>query len=183
MSGEKLIAAIYSDHDRAVKLVEELADRDFPMDRVSLLHKAGGTGDDPFGIVYKDDEERVKVWGEQGALWGAVGGLLAGAAGLVFIPGVGPLLAAGPILDAIAGAALGAGVGAGLMAGGAVLTSLAKSLHAAGIPEEKLQQLHQAVADGKTLVLLHVGDGDTAAWKDQFDWSGADEVMELGKGD
>ncbi len=179
MSDQKLIAAIYSDHDKAVKLVESLSDQDFPMDQVSLLHKAGGVGDDPFGVIYKNDDSRMKVWGEQGAIWGALGGLLAGASGLVFVPGIGPLLAAGPIIEAIAGAALGAGVGASLMLGGAALTDLAKGLHASGVPEEKLAQLHQAVEDGKTLVLLHVGDGDTAEWKDQFDWSGADEVMEL----
>ncbi|RTZ59782.1 MAG: hypothetical protein DSZ33_03790, partial [Gammaproteobacteria bacterium] len=93
--------------------------------------------------------------------------------------GVGPLLAAGPIIEAIAGAALGAGVGASLMLGGAALTDLAKGLHASGVPEEKLAHLHQAVEDGKTLVLLHVGDGETAQWKDKFDWSDADEVIEL----
>lgn len=179
MSATKLIAAVYTDHDEAVKLVEKLSDQDFPMDQVSLLQKAGGVGDDPFGIIYKNDDKRMKVWGEQGAIWGAIGGLLAGASGLIFIPGVGPFLAAGPIIEAIAGAALGAGVGASLMLGGAALTDLAKGLHASGVPEEKLQQLHQTVEDGKTLVLLHVGDGDTSGWKDQFDWSAADEVMEL----
>jgi len=77
------------------------------MDQVSILHKAGGQGDDFLGIVYTNEKERFKVWGAEGALWGSLGGLLAGAGGLMLIPGVGPVLAAGPIIEAIIGAVAG----------------------------------------------------------------------------
>lgn len=100
---------------------------------------------------------------------------LAGVSGLLIVPGVGAVLAAGPIINAIAGAVLGAGV----MAGSAVATRLGIALHRLGMPEEKLEQLHQAIMDGKTLVLIHCGREDPQALKQRLLWQGADSVSVL----
>ena len=137
-SANNLIAAVFDDPDSARVLVERLIEEDFPMDQISLLHRAGGEGDDFLGIAYTDERERIKVWGKYGALWGAVGGLLAGATGLLLIPGVGALLVVGPLLDIIAGATIGTGV----MAGAAVVTRLTIALRRMGMPEDKLEALH-----------------------------------------
>ena len=56
------------------------------------------------GICYGDETERTWPWSEQGALWGSLAGLLAGASGLLVVPGVGAPLVAGPVINAIAGA-------------------------------------------------------------------------------
>ena len=73
---EKLVAAVFANSDYARSVVEQLIEQDFPMDRLSLLHRAAGHGDDFLGLAYASDKERFKVWGEQGAFWGALGGLL-----------------------------------------------------------------------------------------------------------
>ncbi len=170
-----LIAAVFDDPDSAKVLVERLIEEDFPMDQISLLHRAGGEGDDFLGIAYNDERERIKVWGKYGALWGAVGGLLVGASGLLLIPGVGPLLVAGPLLDIIAGATIGTGV----MAGAAVVTRLTIALRRMGMPEDKLELLHQAIMDGKTVLILHCGADDPVMWQQRIKWHGAESVEVL----
>jgi hypothetical protein len=170
-----LIAAVFDDPDSARALVERLIEEDFPMDQISILHRAGGEGDDFLGIAYNDERERIKVWGKYGALWGAVGGLLVGATGLLLIPGVGPLLVAGPLLDMIAGATIGTGV----MAGAAVVTRLTIALRRMGMPEDKLDLLHQAIMDGKTVLFLHCGADDPVMWQQRIKWHGAESVEVL----
>ena len=170
-----LIAAIFDKADKAYPAVEQLIENDFPMDRISVLHRAGGTGDDFLGIAYGDEKERVRVWSEQGALWGSLAGLLAGVSGLFFVPGVGLLLLAGPIINAVTGAA----VGAGFMAGSAVATRLGTALHRLGIPEAQLNRLHQAIMDGKTVVLAHIDDKEHAALDKRLRWQGAEDVLVL----
>ncbi len=174
-STNHFVGAVFANpkHSRAV--VEELIKQNFPMDQISILHKAGGHGDDFLGIAYTNEIERFKVWGEQGALWGSLGGLLAGAAGLFLLPGIGPVLIAGPLIDAIAGAA----VGAGMMTVGAAATHLTIGLRRLGIPDDKLNLLHQAVMDGKTVVLIHCGDDEPEFWRQRLAWNGADPVFSM----
>ena len=170
-----LIAAVFDRVERAHAVVEQLIENDFPMDQVSVLHRAGGEGDDFLGIAYGDEAERIRVWSEQGALWGSLAGLVAGASGLFVVPGVGMLLLAGPVINAIAGAA----VGAGLMAGSAVATRLTTALHRLGIPEDQLESLHQAIMDGKTVLLVHTDSQDPATLKSRLLWQGAERVEVL----
>ncbi len=171
-----LIAAIFPDDRSAQAVVEQLVEQDYPMDRISVLRRADGEGDDFLGIAYADEEERIKVWSEQGALWGSLAGLVAGASGLFVVPGVGALLLAGPVINAITGAL----VGAGLMAGSALATRLALAFHRLGIPRETLEHLHQAVMDGKTVLLLHAEDtDDPERLRSRLAWRGAEEVLTI----
>jgi hypothetical protein len=172
---KNFVGAVFANPDNAHAVVEDMIKHDFPMDQVSILHKAGGQGDDVLGIAYSDEKERFKVWGAEGALWGSLGGLLAGAAGLFLLPGIGPILIAGPVIDALAGAALGAGV----MGTGAAITHLTIALRRAGIPEDKLEILHQAIMDGKTVLILHCGYDNPEAWQQRLIWTGADPVFTM----
>jgi hypothetical protein len=172
---EHFVTAVFDNPDHARVLVEQMIEHDFPMDQVSILHRASGLGDDVLGIAYTNEKERFKVWGAQGALWGALGGLLLSTAGLFVLPGIGPVLLAGPLIDAIAGAA----VGAGLMTAGAAVTHLTIALRRIGIPEDKLELLHQAVMDGKTVLLMHCGNDDPETWRQRFLWKGAASVFTL----
>jgi hypothetical protein len=166
---------VFDHPDDARTLVDGMIKNDFPMDQVSILHKAGGQGDDFLGIAYTNEKERFKVWGAQGALWGSLGGLLVGATGLFLLPGIGPVLIAGPLIDVIAGAA----AGAGLMTAGAAATHLTVALRRIGIPEDKLEILHQAVMDGKTVVLIHCGNDDPEFWRRRLAWKGANPVFSM----
>jgi hypothetical protein len=172
---DRFVAAVFGNPEHANAVVEQMIEQNFPMDQISVLQRAQGQGDDFLGIAYANEKERFKVWGAQGALWGSLGGLLAGAAGLLLLPGVGPLLVAGPLIEAIAGAA----VGAGLATAGAAATHLTIALRRLGIPEQSLATLHQAVMDGKTVVLLHCGNEDPEALRRRLAWKGADPVLTM----
>ena len=80
-----------------------------------------------------------------GGILGGLGGVLAGI-GALAIPGIGPIIAAGPIVAGITGAAAGAGVG-----------GLAGALIGMGIPEEEANHYNDYFHEGKILVLI---DGD-----------------------
>lgn len=171
---ERLVAAVFADPNKAHAVVEQLIGHDFPMDQLSILHRATSSGDDFLGLTYSSNKERIKVWGEHGAVWGALGGVLVGL-GLLVVPGIGPLLAAGPIAEAIVGAAAGAGIGAGA----AAVTRVSAALHRTGIAQDKLDELHQALMDGKTLLLLHCGNTDPQRWVQRLSWDGAEAVLAL----
>jgi len=170
---KKSIGAVFTDSKDAHAVVKDMINHGFSMDQVSILHKAGGMGDDFLGIAYTNEKERFRVWGAQGALWGSVGGLFASAAGLFLLPGIGSVLMVGPIIDAIAGAA----VGAGIMTTGAAATHLSIAMRRVGIPENKLEQLHEAIMQGKTVVLMHCGNEDPESWQKRLNWEGADPVL------
>lgn len=174
-----LIVGIYDNENKATQATEKLIEEDFPADRISLLHKAAGTGDDMLGLTYSSIGDRVKVWGEQGAFWGALWGLLAGAAGLFVIPGIGTLLAAGPIVEALGGAIAGATVTGGAMAGAAVLTELASALHSIGIPQEELEQIHNAIEQGHFVVILHCDPNEVNQCTTHLRWAKADPIITI----
>ena len=89
-----------------------------------------------------------------GAALGGVGGLIAGIAGLA-IPGIGPILAAGPIAAAIGGALGGAGLGA---AAGGIIGALTDM----GVPEDEARHYEDQVRQGKILVTVRA-DNDNEA--------------------
>lgn len=171
---ERVLIALFKDADRAKEAVETLIERDYPMDMISLLGRPYAVGDDPLGIYYHTPGERMKGWGKMGAFWGGLWGLLAGAAGLFVIPGVGPLLAAGPIVEALVGAASGAAV----MAGAAAATQLTVAMRAAGIPEEKLDELHKAIEAGQFVVLFRCRAKNCPEYKATLGFTKPDELFD-----
>ena len=96
---------------------------------------------------------------------GAVLGWLAGIGSLA-IPGVGPLIAAGPIMGALGGAAVGGAAG-GIIGG----------LIGMGIPEDEAKAYDEKVRDGGVMVSVHSDDPSliTRA-RDIFDSSGAGDI-------
>ncbi|MGB8002271.1 MAG: low temperature-induced protein [Anaerobacillus sp.] len=81
-----------------------------------------------------------------GGALGGIGGLLAGL-GLLAIPGIGPLVAAGPIAAALTGAGIGAG-------GGGIVGALV----GAGIPEREAVQYENHLKEGKIIVIVEASD-------------------------
>lgn len=174
-----LVVGLYTNQARAQQLIEKLINDDFPMDRISLLSRAGGAGDDMLGVTYHDTAERMKVWGKHGAFWGAIWGLLASATGLFVLPGLGPLLVAGPIVEAFSAALAGAAVAGGTMAGAAVISHLASALHRIGIPEDELKQIEAAVEAGQYIVILHCAPNEAEKLAHTLAWAGAEPVYQL----
>lgn len=172
-----LAVGIYENQAMATRVIEKLIEDDFPMDRISLLRKSGGEGDDMLGLAFTDTRERVKVWGEHGAMWGALWGLLAGATGLFVLPGIGPLLAAGPVVEALGGAIAGAAMTGGVMAGAAALTQLSSALHRIGVPAADIEVVHQAIEQGRYVLILHCEPGQAEQCAMRLGWAGADPVL------
>ena len=175
-SSHRIILALFDDAARAERAVRQLIDQNFPMDMISLLGKAQSSGDDPLGLYYASADERVKAWGKMGAFWGGLWGLFTGAAGLFLIPGLGPLLAAGPVVEALVGAAAG-GVGAGVMAGAAALSHLVVAMRRMGIPEDQLEAVHNAIQSGGYVVLLRVDAEEVARWQAFLNTRGAGRLL------
>ena len=100
----------------------------------------------------------MKYWGKQGAFWGGIWGMLFGAA-FFAIPGIGPVLVAGPLVAWIIGALEGAVVVGGLSALGAGLYSI-------GIPKNSVVKYELALKSDKFLLLAHGTTDEVAKARD-----------------
>ena len=139
------VVAIYKSHTEAEAAVKELQHSGFDMKKLSIVGRDYHT--DEHVIGYYNAGDRMKYWGKMGAFWGGIWGLLFGSA-FFLIPGVGPLLVAGPLVGWIVGALEGAVVVGGLSAVGAGLCSL-------GIPKDSILRYETAVKTGKFVVIAH----------------------------
>jgi hypothetical protein len=137
--------AIYKSHSEAEIAVKELQRSGFDMKKLSIVGRDYHTDENVVG--YYNAGDRMKYWGKAGAFWGGIWGLLFGSA-FFFVPGVGPLLVAGPLVSWIVGALEGAVVVGGLSAIGAGLYSL-------GIPKDSILRYETAVKTGKFVVIAH----------------------------
>ncbi len=147
----------FTNRDQAEKAVHILREKGFDKEKVSILAKGGqekkstghGHGNDPVS---------------DGATWGAgIGGataLLAGI-GAIAVPGIGPVLAAGPIAAALTGAV-----------GGSLVGALADY----GIPAGRTQHIEQEVKSGKTVALVKADEKRAHQAMDLFREHGAIEV-------
>ncbi|MGF1643830.1 MAG: general stress protein [Thiotrichales bacterium] len=160
MLERQFLIAVYGSEDNTQRAVDALIEAGFPMDRISVLGKLRHSGDDVLGVVYPEVGERVRVWASHGAIWGGLLGALAGVTGVFLIPGVGAVMAIGPLVNAIAGAATGAALGGGTLAGAAALSQVSVALHGAGIPEHALEQLHREIESDRIVIVLQ---SDSAA--------------------
>jgi hypothetical protein len=98
-------------------------------------------------VGYYNVGDQMKHWGKIGAFWGWIWGCLFGSA-FFFIPGIGPLLIAGPLVGWLVGALESAAVVGGLSALGAGLFSL-------GIPKDSILKYETALKTDKFLLLAH----------------------------
>ena len=103
----------------------------------------------------------MKAWGRIGAFWGGLWGLLFGAAFFI-IPGIGPVVLAGPLVASLVGALEGAVVVGGLTALGAALAGL-------GIPRNSVVQYETALKADKFLVIAHGTQEEVARAKSIID--------------
>ena len=182
--GRRLILALYPSKEAAQYSIDKLIKDCYVMDEISLLGRVGeGSGDDLLGVSYHGAGERLKVWGGHGAFWGGIWGLLASASGLFFIPGIGPGAAAGYVVGAIlvviAGTTVGAVIGGGAMLGAAAVSQLSIALHRQGVPKDKLQHLHDAIREGRYLVMLRCGANEVDHWRSRLDSGDVDEINDF----
>ena len=126
------------------------------MKKLSVVGKDFHTDQQVVG--YYNAGDRMKYWGKMGAFWGGLWGLLFGAA-FFWVPGVGPLLVAGPLAAWIVGALEGAVVVGGLSALGAGLYSI-------GIPKNSVLKYETAIKADKFLLVAHGTAAEAAKAKE-----------------
>ena len=139
------VVAIYGSHPEAEAAVKELQQSGFDMKKLSIVGRDYHT--DEHVVGYYNAGDRMKYLGSQGAFWGGFWGLLFGSA-FFWIPGLGPLLVAGPLVAWIVAALEGAVVVGGVSAIGAGLFSL-------GIPKNSILRYETALKTGKYVVIAH----------------------------
>src|SRR5271166_3331538 len=168
MSDTNAVVAIYDTHSDAEEAIDELKKSSFDVTKLSVVGKDVHTEDHVVG--YYNTGDRMKSWGKSGAFWGGLWGLLFGAA-FFWVPGVGPLLVAGPLAAWIVGALEGAVVVGGLSALGAGLYSM-------GIPKDSILQYETAVKADKFLVVVHGTAEEAAKGKDILSRTKSTEVTD-----
>jgi len=149
MEKENAAIAIYDTHIQAEAAIKELQKSGIDMKKLSILGKDYHAEENVVG--YYNAGDRMKFWGKLGAFWGGLWGLLFGSA-LFFIPGIGHIVALGPVGGMIVGALENAVIVGGLSALGAGLFSV-------GIPKDSIVKYETAVKADKFLVIVH-GTGD-----------------------
>ena len=159
MSEQNSIVAIYESHRQAEDAVRELQKSGFNMKKLSIVGKDYHTDENVVG--YYNTGNRMMYWGKMGAFWGGLWGMLFGSA-FFFVPGIGPLLVAGPLVAWIVGVLESAAMVGGLSALGAALVSI-------GIPKDSVLQYEESVKAGKFLLLLHGTPQEVEHAKDRLD--------------
>ena len=151
MTKNNSVVAIFKSHTGAEAAVKELQQSGFDMKKLSIVGRDYHT--DEHVIGYYNAGDRMKYWGKMGAFWGGVWGMLFGSA-FFLVPGVGPLLVAGPLVGWIVGALEGAVVVGGVSAIGAGLYSL-------GIPRDSILRYETALKTGKFVLIAHGSPNET----------------------
>lgn len=143
------VFCLANDNAHAVRILSRLQREGYTGGNISVLHSDGR------GNLSTDNTTKAP----EGAAAGASGGAILGGAvgwlagiGMLAIPGLGPLIAAGPILGALSGLAVGGTVG-GLTGG----------LIGMGIPEYEAKQYETHLQNGKVLISVQANDDTDAA--------------------
>ena len=145
MNDPSNVVAVYSSHTEAEQAVSKLSVASFDITRISIVGKDYHTEEKVVG--YYSTGDRMKSWGGLGAFWGGIWGLLFGA-GFFLIPGIGPILVAGPFLPALIGALESAVVVGGLSA-------LAAGLVSIGIPKQSAIKYEADIKADKFVLVAH----------------------------
>lgn len=159
------VYCIARDKDQAEMIVDRLRTAGFASSDISVLMP------DKSGTRDFAHEQNTKM--PEGATTGGVAGMGVGAAlgwlagiGSLAIPGVGPFIAAGPIMAALGGAAVGGATG-GVIGG----------LVGMGIPEYEAKLYDGKIRGGNALITVHTDNSDeVTAVKDIYKRSGAEDI-------
>jgi tetrahydromethanopterin S-methyltransferase subunit C len=150
-STRQTVFALVNDSYHAERAVFALRDASYNPNNISLLSPNNTSGAEDVKTVNATKAPEGTVTGATTVgILGGIGGFLIGM-GALAIPGVGPLIAAGPILAALSGAAVGAAVGG---IGGALIGM--------GVPEYEAKAYDTHVRSGKTLIAVHCADSNEA---------------------
>lgn len=151
-AADRLIASGFSNQDISVLMADKDASRQFAHEKNTKAPEGATTGVTTGGVI------------------GGTLGVLAGI-GALAIPGVGPLIAAGPIMAGLAGLGIGGAVG-----------GLIGALVGMGIPEYEAKRYEGRVKDGGVLLSAHCDTSDEISRaKDILKATGAEDISSAGE--
>lgn len=164
------VFCITKTESQALNIVDQLKASNFSNNDISVLFP------DKHGTKDFAHEQHTKA--PEGATTGGVtGGILGGALGwlvgigAIAIPGVGPFIAAGPIMAALGGAAVGGAVG-----------GIAGALVGLGIPEYEAKRYEGKVKSGNILISVHTESSEQVKRaKEIFKQAGAEDISSTGE--
>jgi hypothetical protein len=167
---KKSVFCITTSREQANRIVDQLKTANFSNNDISVLFPDKGTT--------RDFAHEKNTKAPEGAVAGAgTGGVVGGALGWIAgigalaIPGVGPFIAAGPIMAALSGVAVGAAVG-----------GIAGGLIGLGIPEIEAKRYEGKVKAGNLLISVHTEDSkEITRAKDIFTKAGAQDICTTGE--
>ena len=167
---KKSVFCIATSRDQADRIVDQLKTANFSNNDISALFPDKGTS--------RDFAHEKSTKAPEGAITGAgTGGVVGGALGWIAgigalaIPGVGPFIAAGPIIAALSGAAIGATVG-----------GIAGGLIGLGIPEIEAKRYEGKIKKGNILISVHTESSDEIRQaKEIFTQAGAQDICTTGE--
>jgi hypothetical protein len=170
--GHKAVFGIYDSKLSVEGAVKMLKNASFRSTDISVLMPTQESTQDFALEKATKAPEGATAGATTGAILGGGLGWLAGIGSLA-IPGLGPLVAAGPIVSALAGAGVGGAVG-----------GLTGSLIGMGIPEYEAKRYEGFVKDGGILLSVHVDDSDwVKRAQDILETSGARDIATAGEKD
>jgi hypothetical protein len=164
------VFGIYPSREMAENAVDRMVASGFRHEDISvLLQDNVGTKDFAHEKHTKVPEGTAAGAVAGGAIGGAIGGLI--GVGLIAIPGLGPLIAAGPIIGALTG------IGSGGVVGGII-----GALVGMGIPEYEAKRYEGRIKEGGILMSVHCDNADwVAKAKQLLRETGAEEVAAAGE--
>lgn len=145
MDKKNSAVAVYDSHTRLEKAVGELRRYGVDEKRISIIGREDADKEQVVGYYYTG--ERAGYMGRLGAFWSGLWIFLIGSA-LFFVPGLGQVIVAGPMVSWIVAALEGAVIIGGLSAIGVALYSL-------GIPKEKVLKYETFLKANKYLLVVH----------------------------
>ena len=144
----KSVFCIAQNLQQTESIVNQLKSAGFSFDDISVLFPDKSTTKDFAHEKHTKAPEGAAIGGAVGIGTGAVLGWLAGIGSLA-IPGVGPFIAAGPIMGALSGAAVGAATG-----------GLTGALIGVGIPEYEAKRYEGKIKGGSALISVHTSSSE-----------------------
>lgn len=167
---ERTVSAVFKEEKQLDNVVRRLMDRGVPQDHISVMGKNFQSNTRIAGFISKRDVifGGLRSGALFGSLFGSFLGLLTGV-GVLFIPFVGTVVAAGPLGALLLGAASGAIAGSA----GAGLVS---ALVAWGMPEDKATIYQTRVEAGEFLVMAEVPANKTGEFQLLLESAGGEEV-------
>lgn len=171
MAGKNTAAfGIFKSRAQAEACIDKLIAAGYRNDDISVLAPSSHVTHELATEKNTKAPEAATAGATAGGAIGGTLGLLAGI-GALAIPGVGPFIAAGPIMGALAGLGVGAATG-----------GIIGALVGMGIPEYEAKRYEGRVKDGGILLSVHCDDSDwTSKAKDILEHSGAEDISSSGE--